>query len=108
MRQIELREVEIIQLLARVAGVQFILPTHQLVWVVNPEMKSIRADYCQKDVRVYSVASCEFSDEDGVSIIATLLLTEDRRFGELDFWKVNDEPLIRLPSPDGTFKPAGG
>lgn len=102
MRQIESREVEIIQFLARVAGVQLALPTHQLVWVVNPEMKSIRADYCQKEIRVHSVASCEFNDEDGVSIIATLFLTKDGKFGELDFWKVNDEPLIRLPSPDGT------
>ncbi|WP_146119647.1 MULTISPECIES: DUF6984 family protein [Phyllobacteriaceae] len=98
MRQIESTEVELIAFLAQIGGVQLALPSKQLVWVVNPEMRSIRADYCPKGCRVRSVASYEFEDEDGVPIVTTLLLTEDGRFGELDFWKVNDEPIISLPS----------
>lgn len=98
MRQIEPREAKLIAFLSEIGGVQLGLPFEQLVWVVNPEMKSIRADYCPMGYRVRSVASYELKDDDGIPIIATLLLTEDGRFGELDFWKVNDEPVIGVPS----------
>ncbi len=97
MRQIDPREERLIAFLALVGGVQLSLPAKQRVWVVNPEMGSIRADYCPTGCRVRSVASYEFADYDEVPIIATLLLTENGRFGELDFWKVNDEPIISWP-----------
>lgn len=98
MRQIEPREAKIVEFLARSSGIQLTLPAPQLVWDVNPQMKSIRADCCPSGCRVSSVASHQFEDSDGVPIIATLLLTKDGKFGELDFWKVNDEPILGLPS----------
>ena len=98
MRQIDSREAELVAFLARVGGVELSLSVKQRVWVVNPEMGSIRADYCPAGRRVCSIASYEFEDNDKVPIIATLLLTEDGRFGELDFWKVNDEPIISSPT----------
>jgi len=107
MRQINRREAEIVDFLAKIAGVQLALPRRQLVWIVNPEMKSIRADDCPIGCRVRSVASCEFDDADGVPVIATLLLAEDGKFGELDFWKVNDEPLLSLPPYDRALRRAG-
>ena len=97
MRQIDPRENRLIAFLARAGGVQLSLPDKQRVWVMNPEMGSIRADYCPAGCRVHSVASYQFEDEDEVPIIATLLLTENGRFGELDFWKVNDQPIISWP-----------
>lgn len=97
MRQIDPKEEGLIAFLAVAAGVQLYLSAGQRVWVVNPEMGSIRADYCVAGCRVRSVASHKFEDDDEVPIIATLLLTEDGRFGELDFWKVNDEPIINWP-----------
>lgn len=97
MRQIKPREKRLIAFLAQAGGVQLSLPDKQRVWVVNPEMGSIRADYCPAGCRARSVASYQFEDEDEVPIIATLLLTENGRFGELDFWKVNDQPIINWP-----------
>lgn len=104
MRKIEPRESKIIALLARASEVQLALPPHQLVWVVNPEMGSIRADYCPKGRRVHSLASGEFDDSDGVPVVVTLLLTNDGKFGELDFWKVNDELVLDLPASDSDFR----
>lgn len=104
MRKIDPRESEIISLLARAGGIQLTWTPHQLVWVVNPEMRSIRADYCPKGRRVHSMASGEFDDSDGVPVIVTLLLTNDGKFGELDFWKVNDEPVLDLPASDSAFR----
>lgn len=98
MRTINPKEVNLVAFLAQSAGIQLSLPTKQLVWVVNPEMGSIRADYCPTGRRVRSVASHEFEDHDGVPILVTLFITENGQFGELDFWKVNDEPIISLPS----------
>lgn len=98
MRQINPTESKLIAFLARAGDVQLSLSANQLVWVVNPEMGSIRADYCPPGRRVRSVASYEFEDKDEIPIVATLFLTEDGQFGELDFWKVNDEPIISLPN----------
>ncbi|MGS2744590.1 DUF6984 family protein [Halomonas sp. LS-001] len=97
MREIDPKEEGLIAFLALIGGVQLSLPAKQRVWVVNPGMGSIRADYCLAGCRVRSVASYEFEDDDGVPIVATLLLTEDGRFGELDFWKVNDGPITSWP-----------
>lgn len=93
MREIDPREKRLIAFLALAGGVQLSLPDKQRVWVVNPEMGSIRADYCPAGCRVRSVASYQFEDEDEVPIIATLLLTENGRFGELDFGKSTINPL---------------
>lgn len=98
MRQIDPREIEVINFLARFGGIQFSLPSRQFVWVVNKEMGSIRADYCPAGHRVHAVTSYELKDKDEAPVVATLFVTEDGQFGELDFWKVNDEPIISWPA----------
>jgi hypothetical protein len=42
------------------------------------------------------VADCRFVDADGVDVIASLNLDEDGELFELDVWKVNYAPLIRI------------
>ncbi len=98
MRKIRPAEVNLISFLAKIGERQLILHPEQLVWDVNKEMKSIRADCCPKGYRVRSVAQYDFKDSDEVPIVATLFVAEDGHFGELDFWKVNDEPVLILPS----------
>lgn len=39
----------------------------------------------------------EFRDADGVAVIASLNLDQHDDLFELDIWKVNFDPLIRLP-----------
>lgn len=67
--------------------------SNQFVWVVNQEMGSIRADYCTIYSPVHAVSTCETKDIDETPVVITLLLTKKNKFGELDFWKVNDEPI---------------
>jgi hypothetical protein len=98
MRQIDTREADLVAFLAKVGNVQLSLSPTQRVWVVNPAMGSIRADYCTIGCRVLPAGSHIFEDEDKISIVGTLFLTKDGRFGELDFWKVNDEAIIRPPT----------
>lgn len=98
MRQISQNEYEIINFLSRMAGIDLKLPRDLQVWIVNEQMGSIRANDCPIN-RPLKVASYhEFADVDNISIVATLLITQDIKFGELDFWKVNDEPIIKQPS----------
>jgi hypothetical protein len=44
------------------------------------------------------VASCEFTDSDGVAVSATLNLDEQERLFELDVWKVDFSQLNRWPT----------
>ena len=45
----------------------------------------------------YPVSACCFDDMDGVPVYAMLfLLRKDDHLYELDLWKVNDEPLIKI------------
>lgn len=50
------------------------------------------------------VSECSFLDEDGVEVLATLNLDENSELFELDVWKVNYEPLIKLPYDDSAYK----
>ncbi|MDP0930202.1 hypothetical protein Q0601_23770 [Paracoccus onubensis] len=104
MRRINPEELAIIEVLLKAGEIDLSVNEQQNVWVVNPEMGSIRSEYCPKGCRVHPVFSGEFDDRDGIPVIATLLLTEDGKFGELDFWKVNDEPLLELPKSHVDFK----
>ena len=70
----------------------------ELVWEINPEMGSIRSLNCQLGCRISAFANCQYVDEDGVFVVVTLLLKSDGTFGELDFWKVNDQNIIKHPS----------
>jgi hypothetical protein len=47
---------------------------------------------------------CSFPDADGVLVVAALLLDEDGDLYELDLWKVDFAPLIRIPDP-ASFSP---
>src|SRR5690349_14143654 len=42
----------------------------------------------------------EYIDEDLVPVLISVNLDEDGRLFELDFWKVNFEPLRRYPRPE--------
>ena len=97
MRRIKARELRLIRRLSEVVGIDVAIPTEHHVWVVNLEMGSIRSKECSKEVRVHSVASCEFDDSDGTPVVVSLLLAENNKFGELDFWKVTDEPILDHP-----------
>ncbi|WP_425326470.1 DUF6984 family protein [Sphingomonas oligophenolica] len=44
-------------------------------------------------------SKCFFSDADGVSVEASLLLDKEGDLFELDMWKVDFAPLIRITSP---------
>jgi Domain of unknown function (DUF6984) len=43
------------------------------------------------------VATYEFNDADGVSVSAALYVDQDRQPFELDIWKTDSSPLIRIP-----------
>lgn len=44
-----------------------------------------------------AAAEVQFQDDDGVGVIATLNLDKDGRLFELDIWKVDFSPLVRIP-----------
>ena len=44
-----------------------------------------------------SVSSIHFNDKDGVAVIASLYLDEERHLFELDIWKTDFSKLIELP-----------
>lgn len=46
-------------------------------------------------------SECQFTDEDGVEIIASLNLDQFGNLYELDIWKTNFEKLIRIPTDWG-------
>lgn len=46
------------------------------------------------------VAACQFHDEDGVLVSATLNLDQHGRLFEMDVWKVDFSPLRRWPTAD--------
>ena len=43
------------------------------------------------------VSTCNFLDSDGVLVIASLYLDENDRLFELDMWKVDFQPLLKIP-----------
>lgn len=48
-----------------------------------------------------TVAECEFTDEDGVTVSAALNVDQRGRLLELDIWKTDFSPLMRWPLEDG-------
>jgi len=46
------------------------------------------------------LVTAEYIDEDQVPVLISINLDEDGRLFELDFWKVNFEPLRRYPRPE--------
>jgi hypothetical protein len=47
-----------------------------------------------------TLAEAEFHDDDGTPVIAAINLDKDGELFELDVWKVDFSPLIRIPSTD--------
>ncbi|MEJ7624786.1 MAG: hypothetical protein WKF34_12405 [Pyrinomonadaceae bacterium] len=56
-------------------------------------------DGCEQEERVFGgVASrIEFKDQDGTDVLVTLNLDKDGKLFEIDSWKVDFSPLIRIP-----------
>lgn len=52
----------------------------------------------QRQNLVVCRAAVQFTDEDGVEVIASLNAAEDGIPFELDIWKTDFSPLIRIPS----------
>ncbi len=43
-------------------------------------------------------SECQFTDEDGVEVLASLNLDQDGNLYELDIWKTDFGKLIRIPA----------
>lgn len=56
----------------------------------------VNGEYKEREAAVY-VSEIQFKDVDGVAVIATLYSNKGGIISELDIWKVNFEPLIKLP-----------
>ena len=46
------------------------------------------------------LVTAEYIDEDQIPVLISLNLDEDGQLFELDFWKVNFDPLKRYPRPE--------
>ncbi|WP_304064870.1 DUF6984 family protein [Pedobacter glucosidilyticus] len=46
------------------------------------------------------VSECQFIDEDGVKVIASLNVDQDGQIFEVDIWKTDFSPLIKIPEPE--------
>ncbi|MCW2411880.1 hypothetical protein M2345_001639 [Sphingobium sp. B8D3D] len=59
----------------------------------------------QKLERTYGgeAGSCGFYDEDGMQVRVGLILDQDGDLYELDLWKVDFSPLIKIPEPCSFF-----
>ncbi|KUG08840.1 DUF6984 family protein [Solirubrum puertoriconensis] len=44
------------------------------------------------------IASTQFLDEDGVQVFAALYLDQHGELYELDCWKADDTPVVRIPA----------
>ena len=53
----------------------------------------------EKDERTFgrTLSECDFEDEDGVKVFATLYLDTEGGLFELDLWKTNYAKIIRIP-----------
>ena len=98
MRQINENEINMIKFLSKMGNIDIDVSKSLQVSVVNKEMGSIRSEHCPSGCIVKPASHFEFLDLDGTPIVATLLLDNEGKFGELDFWKVNDQPMINFPS----------
>lgn len=56
-------------------------------------------EFSNNDQRAFSkqVSECLFTDKDGVTVIASLNIDNNGDLYELDLWKTDFSPLIKLP-----------
>lgn len=50
------------------------------------------------------ISECQFTDEDGIEVVASLNLDQFGHVYELDIWKTNFEKLIRIPDVAAEFR----
>jgi hypothetical protein len=50
------------------------------------------------------VSACQFTDSDGVEVIASLNVDNEGHLYELDVWKTNFEKLISIPKDANSFR----
>jgi hypothetical protein len=46
------------------------------------------------------IAEVEYTDQDGVLVLVSIITDEQGELYEIDFWKVDFSPLIHYPSPN--------
>lgn len=63
-----------------------------------PDLPTIRSDKTPLGTAVYRISSGYYFDIDKVEVNLTLLVDENNIFGELDYWKVNDEKILSFPA----------
>lgn len=44
------------------------------------------------------ISECSFTDLDGIKVIASLYVDQNGELYELDIWKVNYSPLLKIPN----------
>lgn len=93
MRLINAYEMQFCKILYECIPMEVGVDSNQIVLVVNTYMGSIRSVKCNEKTKVYIVSQCETRDIDGMPVIVSLLLSSSNEFGELDFWKVDDNPI---------------
>ncbi|WP_404401306.1 DUF6984 family protein [Pelagibacterium halotolerans] len=97
-RRLNETEIMILSSFNKVPMCNFSYDTDQLISLINSDMGSIRSLHLRDDDLVYAFAQCQFHDEDRMAVVVTLLLDKNGRFGELDFWRVDDNPVRKFPS----------
>ena len=60
----------------------------------------INGDKVNLQQESFDIASCKFIDEDNVEVVAYLLVDMNKILCELDLWKVDDSPIIKIPSKE--------
>ncbi len=94
MRRIRQEEIELIK---KLSNGLFIIPEH-VRDMKDGKMGSISFDIEKKQFRNEQVSSAEYIDGDGVLVSIELTSDKNGKLFELDFWKVNFEPLIVYPT----------
>lgn len=68
------------------------------VEVVNEETGTIRSTHLANKEPTKAVADTSFTDVDGTHVEVILFVDAKGSFGELFIWKVDDTPLISMPT----------
>ncbi|WP_426059098.1 DUF6984 family protein [Hymenobacter sp. B1770] len=77
----------------------FQLPTIEVEDMNDGGMGSLRFASSKPNRKRGSVtAALQFNDDDGVPVLVALYLDKEGELYELDSWKVNYSPLIRIPN----------
>ncbi|UOQ64400.1 DUF6984 family protein [Hymenobacter volaticus] len=76
-----------------------LLHTVEVAEIGPEEIGSLRFTNYQPNRRLGErIASTQFLDEDGILVFASLYLDQEGELYELDYWKTDDSPLLRIPA----------